>query len=103
VGHALAQLVGVGMFHRQAVPLCWLEQSRGGARREREGGRKGPGFKLNFFKILNRNLKNFDHKSCREFENLRLLFWIKVYLSFSLEVILYLRLLGFEFLFISCV
>jgi hypothetical protein len=40
---------------RVAGLLYRLEQSRGGERREREGGRKGPGFKLNFLKILNRN------------------------------------------------
>jgi hypothetical protein len=86
-----------------ATLLCRPEQSRGGERREREGERKGSGFKLNFLKISNRNFKNFECESCREFENLRLSFWIKVHLSFSLEVILNLILLRFEFLFISCV
>jgi hypothetical protein len=57
-----------------AALLCRLEQSRGGERRQREGERKGLGFKLNFLKISNQNLKNFEHKSCREFENLQLLF-----------------------------
>jgi hypothetical protein len=53
-----------------AALFCWPGQSRGGERREREGERKGPGFKLNFLKISNRNLKNFEHESCREFENI---------------------------------
>jgi hypothetical protein len=51
-----------------------MGQNRGEERREREGERKGLGFKLNFLKILSRKLKNFEHKSCREFENLQLLF-----------------------------
>jgi hypothetical protein len=64
----------------QGCPAAWRffsarpEQSRGGERREREGGRKGLGFKLNFLKLSNRNLKNFEHESCREFKNLQLLF-----------------------------
>jgi hypothetical protein len=55
---------------RVVVLLYRLEQSRGGERREREGERKGPGLKLNFLKISNRNLKNFKHESCRKFKNL---------------------------------
>jgi hypothetical protein len=47
------------------------EQGRG---EKREGWREWPGFKLNFLKISNRNLKNFEHKIFREFENLQLLF-----------------------------
>jgi hypothetical protein len=57
---------------------------QGGERREREGERKWLGFKLFFSKFQNGNLKNFEHG---EFKNLQLLFWIKVHLSFSLEVI----------------
>jgi hypothetical protein len=45
-------------------------QNRGGKRREREGS----GFKLNFHKILSINLKNFEHESWSEIENLQLLF-----------------------------
>jgi hypothetical protein len=48
-------------------------QNKGGESEER-GEREGPGFKLNFLKISNRNMKNFKYKSCREFENLQLLF-----------------------------
>jgi hypothetical protein len=69
---------------RRPLPLDGTEQGR---------AREGPGFKLNFLKILNRNLKNFKLESCKEFENLRLSFWVKVHLSFSLEVILNLRIL----------
>jgi hypothetical protein len=85
-----------------AVLLYRPEQRTGGEKRETKGERKGPGFKLNFHKISNINMKNFEQKSCREFENLLLSFWIKVHLSFSLKVILNLRLLGFKFLFITC-
>jgi hypothetical protein len=67
--------------------VCHGRQNRGGEGGE-WGERKGLGFILNFLKILNRNLKNFEHRSCREFENLQLSLWIKVHLSFSLEVIL---------------
>jgi hypothetical protein len=45
-----------------------MGQNRGGKRREREGEGKGPRSKLNFLKISNKNLKNFKHESCREFE-----------------------------------
>jgi hypothetical protein len=40
-GHTLARLTGAGMPHCVAVLLCRPGQSRGGERREREGGRKG--------------------------------------------------------------
>jgi hypothetical protein len=77
------------------------EQGRG---EKREGGReKRARIKIKFSGNFKHKLEYFEHKSCREFENLRLSFWIKVHLSFTLEVILNLRLLGFEFLFISCV
>jgi hypothetical protein len=63
---------------RQASPARWpaaaaprWDKIEG---RKREEKREGPEFKLNFLKILNRNLKNFEHKSCWEFENLQLLF-----------------------------
>jgi hypothetical protein len=46
--------------------------NKGGERRE--GEREGPGFKLNFLKISNRDLKNFKQESCKEYENLQLLF-----------------------------
>jgi hypothetical protein len=72
-GRALARLAGAGMPCRVAVILCRPESSRGGERREREEERKGPGIKLNFLKISNRNLKNFEHESFREF-HLQLLF-----------------------------
>jgi hypothetical protein len=36
--------------------------ARGGERRERVAERKGSGFKLNFLKVSNINLKNFEHK-----------------------------------------
>jgi hypothetical protein len=62
------------MPRRVAVLLCRPGQSRGVERREREREREGIGFKLNFLKILHRNLKNFKHENCREFENLQLLF-----------------------------
>jgi hypothetical protein len=71
---SLARLAGVGMPRRVAVHLYWPEQSRGRERRKREGERKGLGFKLNFLKLSNRNLKNFEHESCRKFENLQQLF-----------------------------
>jgi hypothetical protein len=70
---------------------------------KREGEREGPGFKLNFLKILHRNMKNFKYESCREFENLQLLIYPNVYLSHGLKVILNSRLVGFELLVISCV
>jgi hypothetical protein len=44
---------------------------------QNRGGREEPGFRLNFLKVLKRNLKNFEHKSCREFKNLQLLFLAK--------------------------
>jgi hypothetical protein len=53
------------------LPLDGTEHGRG---EKREGVREGSGFKLNFLKISNRNLKNFEHESSREFENLQLLF-----------------------------
>jgi hypothetical protein len=77
-----------------------------GRRKEREGReRKSEGSGLNefFFKSLEGNIEICQHKIFREFEALQLLFWIKAHLRFNLEVILYLRLLEFEFLFISCV
>jgi hypothetical protein len=93
-----------GIAGQEASGRCpSVGQNRGGEIRETEGERKGPVFKLIFLKILNKKSKNFEHKSCREFENLQLLFRNNVHLSFSLEVIFNLRLLGFEFLFISCV
>jgi hypothetical protein len=69
----LARIAG---RHRQPggqrpLPLDGTEQGRG---EKREGEREESGFKLNFYKILSRNLKNFKYKSCREFENLQLLF-----------------------------
>jgi hypothetical protein len=63
----LARLVGAGIVGQVAGGRC---PSRGEKKREREG----PGFKLKFLKISNRNLKNSKHESCREFENLQLLF-----------------------------
>jgi hypothetical protein len=51
--------------------VCHGRQNWGGEGGE-TGERKGPGFKLNFLKILNKNLKNFEHKSCREFEKIQL-------------------------------
>jgi hypothetical protein len=66
----LARLAIAGMSNCVAVLLCWPEQSKGGERREREGERKEPELKLNFLKISNRNFKNFEHESCRKFENL---------------------------------
>jgi hypothetical protein len=93
-----------GIVDQVAGGCCPLMgQNREGERREREGERKGLGFKLNFLKISNRNLKNFEHESCRKFENLQLLLDAKIYLSHSLKVILNSRLLGFELLVISCV
>jgi hypothetical protein len=56
---------------RWPLPLDGTEQERG---EKREGEREGSGFKLNFLKIPSRNLKNFEHKSCRKFENVQLLF-----------------------------
>jgi hypothetical protein len=53
VGRTLARLAGIGMPCRVVALLCRLEQSRGGKRRQREGGRKGPRFKLNFLKLSN--------------------------------------------------
>jgi hypothetical protein len=74
-----------------------MGQNRVGERREREGERKGPGFKLMFLKISNKNFKTFEHESYREFEHLQLLFYPKVHLSYGLKVTLNSRLLGFEF------
>jgi hypothetical protein len=71
----LAQLAGAGIVGQVAggrYPST--RQNKRGKRREREGERKGLEFQLNFLKISNRNLKNFEHASCREFENLQLLF-----------------------------
>jgi hypothetical protein len=71
---------------RRPLPLDRTEQGRGEKRaRERE---KRPEFKLNFLTISNRNLKNYKQESCREFENLQLLFYPKVHLSHGLKVIL---------------
>jgi hypothetical protein len=98
------QLAGAGIVGQVAGGRCpSTGQNRGGERREREREREGPGFKLNFIKILNRNLKNFEHESCREFENLQLLFELKFHLSQGLKVILNSKLIGFELLVISCV
>jgi hypothetical protein len=62
-----------GRHHRpggqRPLPLYVTEQGRG---EKREGEREELGFKLNFLKISNRNLKNSKHKSCREFENLQI-------------------------------
>jgi hypothetical protein len=55
----LVQLTGVGY---PAVWQCFSAgRSRIGEGRE-ERGKEGPGFKLNFLKILNRNLKNSKQK-----------------------------------------
>jgi hypothetical protein len=74
LGHySLAWLAGRHrrLGSRRPLPLDGTEHGRG---EKREGGREGPEFKLNFCKISNRNLKNSKHESCREFENLQLLF-----------------------------
>jgi hypothetical protein len=64
-----------GRHHRPGGLRPLLLDGTGQGRGEkREGEREGPKFKLNFLKISNRNLKNFKHKSYREFENLQLLF-----------------------------
>jgi hypothetical protein len=80
--------------------LDWTEQGRGG---KTEGEREGLGFKLNFIKISNRKLKNFENESCREFENIQLFFKPRVHLSHGLKVTLNSKLLGFELLIISYV
>jgi hypothetical protein len=61
--YPLAQLAGRyrRLGRRRPLPLDEIEQGR-----ERYGQR----FRLNFLKILNRNIKSFEHDSCREFENL---------------------------------
>jgi hypothetical protein len=61
----LARLAGVGIIDQVADGHCLSTgQNKGGERKER-GEREGLGFKLNFLKILNKNMKNFKHESCR--------------------------------------
>jgi hypothetical protein len=60
--------VGHGWIRRQASSARWpaavapRRDRTGEGRGEREGERKEPGFKLNFLKVLNRNLKTFNTK-----------------------------------------
>jgi hypothetical protein len=92
-GREASSAIGLAGHEAQVSSAMWRPGSAmvgrtGEGREERGGDRKESEYKLNFLKILNRNLKNFEHESCRKFENLRLSLWIKVHLSFSLEVIL---------------
>jgi hypothetical protein len=68
----LARLVEAGIISQVAGGRCpSTGQNRGGERRERGRGIKAE-IQINFLKISSRNLKNFEHESCREFENLQL-------------------------------
>jgi hypothetical protein len=67
--HGLPGQASLARLPAAAAP----RRNRGGDRNER-GEREGLVSKLNFLKILNRNMKNFDNKSCIEFENLQVLF-----------------------------
>jgi hypothetical protein len=73
---------GLGALRRSGIAghvtgsLCSAgEKNRGGKREKRREKREGrAGLKSYFLKILHRNMKKFEYKSCTEFENLQLLF-----------------------------
>jgi hypothetical protein len=78
------------------------QRGREKERKEREGEDKEAGLKSIFLQNLHGSSKRFEYKSCVKFQNLKLLFQAKVYLSNGLTFILNLLLLECEYL-LECV